>query len=731
MKHNIFFSLIIGLSAFLLFSIQPLFTKLLLPVFGGVSQVWVVSMVFYQGILLLGYTYSYLITRFLSLKSQFFVHLLCVLLSCVQLFIASDFIHFKECLGGSLYQELFTLLITTIGSSFFVLSTTAPLLQSWFSFTDHKSATNPYSLYVASNVGGLLGVLGYPIVIEPFCLLSQQSIFWERAYVAFVVAIIVLVILLFKKIPREYLLSKNKSMNIKGLNFKLVLLWLLLSFLPAALLLSFTNYLNQTLPSVPLLWVLPLSLYMLSFIWVFRKKSQLQIRTLVGGGAMIFLCYILGNLFLDLSFEIHAAFHLVIFFLMTSICLQKLYQLRPQVEKLTLFYLCVSLGGVLGAVFNGFIVATYFVVPLEYDFVFMLILLFILIDRQVQWFFPKIFNLVLFPFLLGGMLYLFYWKTTDLKLIGILVFLVMITSLSFLKYSSLIVLSGLSVVFVKNINSDILLRGRNFFGSYDVVRNNQSHFFSNGNVFHGSQICLPNYKNIPTSYYHHEGPVGDVFNFLEDTCINETHNQDIAAVGLGCGVVAAYGRDYHQMDFYEINPAVIKVAQNPKCFTYLQDTDAEIQIYQGDARKLLEFSNLEQKYDLLFADSFVSDNIPVHLISTEAVQLYLSRLKEHGILLFHISSRTLNLESMLSQMAREIGGLYVLSKVDNSEYWNADALLQKTNKQAHCLLFLKHEEQLNFFIKQGWSIVNQETYVQPWTDDYSNILKSLRCLDLL
>lgn len=745
MVRVLHFLLLLLLSAFLLFTIQPMFSRLILPVWGGTPQVWNTSMVFYQMVLFLGYLYSHLLTKYFSFTYQYMLHLLLLLL-CIITMIPVDILLSFTTAQENPIVTIFRILFTGIGGVFFLLSATAPLVQRWFSYTTYKHSDNPYFLYAASNLGSMIALLGYPILIEPYFGLKFQFAYWSYGFIVVFVLFLTVVLSLCINLRKPRVDSKDNynddnskkeeeplgtvNVDVSKVSLKVKLYWLLFSFLPSALLLAVTTYLNDTIPSGSLLWIFPLAIYIGAYIFVFRTKPILSERNTRDFLTYLLICYCVVQILVgSFSNVIAFFFHLLCLWLCVSICLIRLFDLRPHIKHITSFYLWISFGGLLGGMFNAFLVPSIFIDITEY-YLLLVVILFITFTGVKT----NLLAVNKYAILLGVIASaLFYFLLYDKAYFSdyVLYFLVgsLLFCLAYLRMVKLVFALVIGVFFYSiTLPDKILYKERNFFGSCRVVNKGSVNLLFHGSTIHGIQYRDKNsgfaidYEKLPVSYYSYLGPYADLMSYMEYNCIN---SQNIAALGLGVGVVSAYGHAYQNFDFYEINPDLIAIAKNPAYFTYLNNTEASHTIYQGDARVLLQQRDSSApSYDLLFADTFSGDNVPIHLMSKEAVLLYLDKLTKNGILSIHISSRTLDLSGVLEAIANQIPNITILRKTTVSHI--ADPIYRSMCQPSDCIVFLKNNQQVVFFKEKGWKSIPISSRVPAWTDDYSNILRSLK-----
>ena len=722
----VIFSITLFTSALLLFWIQPMFAKMILPMLGSTPAVWNTCMLFYQAALLLGYIYSHATSTFIKLRMQLLLHIGLLLLPLLVLPIKIPQ-GWEPPRSTNPAMWLLLLLSVSIGLPLFVISTTAPLMQKWFSNTNHPSAHDPYFLYVASNVGSMLGLLSYPFLLEPNLKLVEQCKLWGMGYIALIVLIFLcaLISLRSKNLATENIVSDTEN----TITLKDKLKWLILSFVPSSLLLGVTTYLTTEVPPIPLLWVIPLALYLLTFIIVFSKKPILNHELLVR-----FLPSLILPLILIIIFEVAKAmlliniYHLFIFFLITMICHGELAKNRPPVKHLTQFYLWLSLGGVLGGLFNALIAPRIFNSVIEYPLAILLGCLLcprlISVSDKSKQRKERLLD-ILYPLALWVFIILL---TYGLKVVGFKVGIVSLCIVfipaificfSFssrpIRFTLGIAAIILGSVFFKGDQGKVLYAERSFFGVHQVVVTPDKKFIQliHGSTTHGQESTSSEYKGKPLTYYYKTGPIGQIFSAYN----NENNNWKVAAIGLGAGSTAAYVKQNQEWTFYEIDPVVNKIAENPKYFSFLHNRKDNVKVLLGDGRLLIKKA-ASNKYNLIILDAFSSDSIPVHLLTKEAIELYLSKLANDGILAFHISNRFLNLRPVLANIAHSLGLVC---------YLEVDYPIKKSEKKlgkypSHWVVMAREEKDLSKLLLSNakWQGL-QSTNAHVWTDDFSNI----------
>ncbi len=667
----------IFLSAFLLFQVQPLVGKLVLPWFGGSAGVWTTCLLFFQLLLLLGYLYAHLLVHRLGHRGQLLVHGGLLLAACLLLaFLAGRDLRlpaaFHAADGGRPVLRLLGLLTVMVGLPYFLLSTTGPLVQAWVA----RQGKVPYRLFALSNLGSMLALLGYPVLVEPFLRLRHQAWAWSAGFALFAV----LLLRVARRSARPAAASvPDDPAPPPGTALKP--LWVLLAAVPSILLMAVTSHLSSNVAPIPFLWVVPLTLYLLSFILCFDSDRWYR-RGLFLPLLVPALAGLAALLHPDLRFWAVRG-QLAIFaaglFVICMVGHGELARLRPHPRFLTGFYLRISAGGALG----GLLVA------------------------------------VAAPRLFHGYLEL----PLGLALCAATVFLVLARDPGGLRpwprRASLLgfaVLTGALAAFILRVEKadteGAVARGRNFYGTLTVYDRQEGNWrtLSHGTITHGGQFTDPARANRPVTYYGPGSGVGLALRALPDG------PRRLAVVGLGAGSLAVYGRRGDRVTFYEINSLVERFARSH--FRFLQDAPAEVDVRLGDARLTLE-REAPQSYDLIAIDAFSSDAIPVHLLTREAFAVYARHLRPGGVLAVHISNRYLDLAGVARAGAEPLG--LHMRLVDNG----AD-----DENEVYESTWVLLSADAGFFHGPGFrenkDVTRLEARAVPWTDDFSNLFKILK-----
>lgn len=725
------FTATLFISATLLFVLQPLFGKTLLPFLGGAPAVWNTCLVFYQTLLFLAYLYAHCLTTRLTQQRQIYFHLLLLAISFIALPLALPE-NINPPTDGDPTLWLMGILLFAIGLPFFVVASSAPLLQKWFAETGHRTSQDPYYLYAASNAGSILALLSYPFLIEPAIGLLAQRNLWSIGYGLLCVLIVGCAIALWRSQRTNAVANADNPLDTvkvaTALSWKTKGHWLALAFVPSSLLLGLTHFISTDIASMPLLWIIPLFLYLLSFVLVFSGWAEKIHPPMIALQAFALLPFI-AFAFVDpaaLPFQFNLLLHLLVFFLTLMVCHGELAKRRPATKHLTTFYLIMSLGGMLGGLFNTLVAP--FIFDAVYEYPLMLAAALLLrpsSSQQKQW------TQLLFPALLLGLGLGLYWISGGLSQALIYAAtnaLILGAGLSYSLRSKPLALSLFTAVILlfalgmQHLMSAVLYQQRSFFGVSSVRQSvlidenkpiEKYHELFHGTTKHGAQRLAEQLQTTPLTYYSRPGPIGQLFAAFDQQNADWT----IGSVGLGTGTLACYAKPQQDWTFYEIDPLVISIANNPNYFTYLARCGQNSTTVVGDARLSLAREQ-DNTFDLLIMDAFSSDAIPLHLLTREAIALYFAKLKPEGMLALHISNRHLALKKVLSSHA---------------SYFKAAALLQEFkphDKQplvtdADWVVMAKTAQPLHKLQQSGagkWQQLPLYFAAKPWTDDFTTII---------
>jgi SAM-dependent methyltransferase len=666
----ILYATAIFLGAFLLFLVQPIIAKQILPWFGGSAAVWATCMVFFQMVLLVGYAYADFTTRRLTPKRQAILHVTLLVLSLLVLPITPD-VAWKPQGEENPSWRILGLLTLTIGLPYFILSTTSPLLQAWFARRFHIV---PYRLFALSNLASLLALLAYPVAVEPWVTTYVQSIAWSVCYALFVALCAYAAISsaraesLAAVAPVAETVAEPPPRPLRQLT------WLMLAAMASFLLLAFTNHICQNVASLPFLWILPLSLYLATFILCFDHPRWYR------RNVFLLLAAVLLPLMAwysdSLNLKVVVPMYLAGLFVCCMFCHGELTLLKPAPRYLTRYYLMISLGGAIGGLLVGLVA----------------------------------------PYVLTG-----YFELA----IGLIACALLLLYRTFrMAWWAMLVSAGVvgataygagKAVDYQIANSRIMMR--NF---YSVLKTRETEeptpFRSlvHGGIMHGGQLMSPQYRLRPSSYFGTSSGYGRMFASLPDT------PRRVGVIGLGAGSIIAYARKGDTFRFYEINPQVVDVANRE--FTFMQDTPAKIEVVLGDGRLSLE-REPGQQFDVLAMDAFSGDSIPMHLLTRQAMEIYLRHLKPGGVLAFQATNRFINIAPIVASLAAEFGlaAVLVTDFPENEEgpnYWTAstDQVLVTTNRK-----LLEADP-----IRSVATEIPVPPGFRVWTDDFNNLLRVLK-----
>ena len=678
------------LGAALLFQMEPLFGKLLLPWYGGAPAVWNSCVFFFQLLLLAGYLYAHILHRYFSIRWQLAMHSVVTIATLWTLPIRFEIAGLSGPAAHPIISVL-TDLTLTVGLVFFVVSTTAPLLQAWYAAA--RPNESPYLLYVASNAGSLIGLLAYPTVIEFWLPLSTQLKVIGYSFYALAILFAACGLLAIRGPSVAAVSAGPEAINDPIVTGMTRWHWFLLAMCPSSLMLGVTTYLSTSIASMPAIWILPLSLYLLSFIIAFAQPPLWVILGSVAGYVMLAimaaLCEVLQVSSANLKLLLHCGLLLCGALAMHGALSRK----RPAVKYLTEFYLWVSLGGLFGSIFNTLIAPALFNTLAEYPLAIA-------------------FGLCLLPIpVLGnrsGRTWVWGLRLTV----------------------TCAVLVGLSWnIYFSRLARSTVHRERTFFGEFHIVSSNPLpgqgvvHQLTHGDILHGMQFVSDDnqVRRPPLTYYFVSGPIGQLFAAYREAPIS----RNVAVVGEGVGSLAAYGESGDDYTFFEIDPAIDRVAQDSSFFTFVHDArqrGTSIRVVIGDARLRLRESP-DLAFGLLILDAFTSDAIPVHLLTREAVAEYFSKLQPRGVLACHISNRFVDLEPVLGNIAASLGYTAMIQRDDHIS--DEDRRIGK--QESVWLVMAATPADLRPLEKEGrWRVCRTKRELGIWTDDQSNLLSVVR-----
>jgi hypothetical protein len=718
------FAAVLFLNALLIFWVQPLFAKMVLPLLGGSPSVWTTCMLFFQAALLAGYAYGHAGIRVLGIRRHAMVHAVLVWLPLLLLPIVVN--PESAAATGQPIAWLLRTMGMTVGLPFVVLASTAPLLQRWYSSLDNRSSADPYWLYSASNIGSFAALLAFPIVFEPAIPLGRQTAIWRIAYAVVAALLTACAIGVLKRGSSPELSSAREDESAATpITAATRVRWLALSFAPSTLMLGVTTYLSTDVAPVPLLWVLPLSCYLLTFIVAFgwySERMHTNVRRLLPSVllplVLLFVSEVPAGLWVTIPM------HLLGFTVLAMLCHGELATDRPGVQHLTEFYLWLAAGGVLGGIFNTLVAPQVFTSVAEYPLAIAFASLVCVPKAQFR-------DAIAHPRTLlrpafAGVL------ATVLLVVARLGGVARFPTMAFVGAPALIFWSGakhntarfsvgivglLAALAIGNAvaptgGGRTLYAERTFFGVYRVRTEPARNFVKllHGTTIHGRQV-LGDTNPEPQTYFHRQSPIGQVFTQLGGDA------RSVGVIGLGTGTLAAYAKPGSQWTFYEIDAAVERIARDARYFHYLEHCGEQCSVVLGDARLTLAASRAA--HDILVLDAFSSDAIPIHLLTTEALHTYETRLSADGVLAFHISNRHIKLAPVIARLARE-RGLTALTRLDKA----VDA--KNGFEASEWVVMARRPERLQRLAADTrWASLRADGR-PAWSDDFSNIWSELR-----
>jgi precorrin-6B methylase 2 len=713
-------------SAFLLFALQPMFTKMVLPILGGAPAVWSVAMVFFQAALLAGYAYAHLLARTLPPPRAALVHLAFLGVAALTLPIGvSTGFGAPPTRGIELWLVL--LFAASIGLPFVALSASAPLMQAWFSVSGHPRAKNPYVLYAASNLGSFAALLLYPFLIEPTITLRGQSHLWSLGFALLVLAIATAGLFVSRviQVPEAAPAAAARP----AVRERLV--WAALAAIPSGLVIAVTAHITTDVAAAPFFWVVPLAFYLLTFVAVFRERPWVQHATVVKAVPFVVAVLSVSVMGGERSYWLATIMlNLLGFLTLTMLCHGELYQRRPAPVRLTEFYLWVSIGGVLGGIFAGLLAPNIFSSTYEYP---------ILIAGA----------LLALPGALDGGLRRFAYESGPPLTIALLAVVMRVSSglslpeaLQPVLQGTLIVLVALMLLYRARparlfglVILALALSGfwqtgqsrvesmRSFFGVHKVVdtADGKHRLLFHGTTLHGAERLVDEAgaplsgRPEPLTYFYFGGPISEA---IVAARAAQGRLGRVAVVGLGTGSLACHMRAGERWTFFEIDGEVLRIARDSRRFRFLSECAPDLSVVLGDAR--LTLAAAKDRFDLIVLDAFSSDAIPVHLLTREALQGYLSRLNPRGMIVMHISNRHMELANVVAALAKA-EGMAALVKLDDQ------ANQTRIDYRANAMVAVLARDPRDFnglSARSGWWQVDPGT-IRPWTDDYSDVLGAI------
>jgi SAM-dependent methyltransferase len=720
---RVVFSLATFFGSTLLFLIQPMAAKMILPIFGGSPAVWTASMLFFQVALLGGYWYAHFSNSKWGPNRQKVFHVAFLVLTAIALPQLTK-TSFVISLAGGLVNHpipavaVFLILGGTIGLGYLTVSSGSPVLQRWFATTSDPSAKDPYFLYAISNVGSMLGLFLYPFVIEPRIGLNQQISLWQTGFQIMVG--LYLLSAFFVKKPAQNLESEQVQPDSTqtSISWDQRRRWMLWAAVPTSMLLGATSYISSNVAPIPLIWVVPLATYLLTFILAFSGKPLFK-STELGRMLPILVIPLAFTMCIEATepLTMIAGFHLLVLLVAAYMCHAKLAEDRPSANHLTEFYLWISVGGALGGLFNSILAPmlfpTYFEYPLAIGLACLLRPQPKPLAKTKEWLAGVILlvAIVMLAFKFSG---LPIGQLRNGLAIGIPLAIVFVGIDRTLVFGMGLIATFLfSNIFQIASPGKVLLTKRSFFGVHRVLDNKNFRGLVHGNTTHGRQSLIPSKVDTPLTYYYPTGPIGQIFTkakFMPGV-------KRVGLVGLGVGSLAAYGRPGQDFTFFEIDPIVISVARDSGLYSFLSRSKANVNYVLGDARITLG-RQPNASFDFLVLDAFSSDAIPTHLLTKEALQLYKSKLKPGGFIAFHISNRYLELAPELALTASEVG----MTGFEQTDAPVNEEEAEGKTQSKWMILLTDPGLREAFWKPMYWNSVDIPSDLKPWTDDFVNIL---------
>ncbi len=728
------FVLTIFIGAALLFLVQPMAARGILPVLGGGPAVWTTCMLFFQGALLLGYVYAHLLGGLKRPWAQLAIHAAVLMGAVAGAALVEPARAAPAPQAWPVPWVLATLAITA-GPGFFALASAGPLLQRWFAGVGHARSERPYFLYAASNAGSFIGLLAYPFVLERVLSLGEQRRAWVAGLGCFAV------LMLGCGLARARSRAPDAAAPTPGgppMTWRQRGTWAFLAFIPSSLMIGVTSYLSSDIAAFPLLWVIPLAIYLLSFTMAFGRSGPVLLRVLDRIGPFVLIVTALAFVGGRIGFELPPmgmiAFHLAGFALIATWVHARLAASAPAATNLTEFYLVISIGGVAGGVFNAIVAPAIFVLPVEYPLVLALVGLVLPWRSASLW--PgrsgRLALLVLPAVLLIAQVWLIRWLEQadawpDAARSALLLVVPVTLALAAKRHGLAFAVTLAAGVLAGTVNTltspKLIAIDRSFFGVMRVEATPEGehamHEFLHGTTIHGKQVVSPEIelRRMPLAYYYPSGPFGDAMRAAADRAGDGAIRTGV--IGLGTGGVATYTRPGDTMTFYEIDPAVERIARNTALFTYLHDAPGEIEVLIGDGRRLLAEAGPEVEYDVFFLDAFSSDSIPVHLLTREAFELYFARLADDGLIVAHVSNRYMDLVPVVADIAASLDAPALIRDYMPSE---EDAELSAVSTT---MVVIGRPGAARPEMPDTWIDLRGDPSGAVWTDDHADVVSAI------
>jgi hypothetical protein len=762
--RSILFSLTLLLSSFLLFLVQPMIGRMLLPSLGGTPAVWNGCVLFFQAVLLAGYAWAHYGPPKLGMRNHLIAHLTLLAIVCFLLpmrlvenwAVPTD----SNPIGWLIGQ-----LVVCVGLPFFVISSSAPLLQRWFGKSSKEGESEPWFLYAISNVGSLAALLSYPFLVERYLGLTDQGWFWTGGFMLLALMFIICGWVTIKNTPDVELGKAATRTRAVPLPWKQRLHFIVLAAIPSSLMLGVTTIVSTEVGSFPLMWSIPLALYLLTFVFVFAQRQLISHRLMIFLlPGMLLLMPLISLIDPGENPRLMIGIHFSIFFAVAMVCHGELSRLKPSVEQLTEFFLMMSIGGVIGGAINSLVAPNVFSSILEYPLMLIAACLVLparkMLSEEIanspsspaarDWFRKH----VGFAPLLVGVSLAFSWGLFEYVKVpsmvrtivgfGIPAVICMTLVESPKKFAIGYAILALCCPSIMNVR-DVVTRERGFFGVNEIALDDKGEniMLVNGRTLHGMQRLNQGDNPEPMTYFHKDGPMGDVFRLYGDGCSR------VAVVGLGVGSLAAYATGNQDFDFFEIDPVVGRIASDERYFSFLssaKNCGANVNIVLGDARIQLGLlrkriagekppvvgsvfqaasypRTKSKKYDLIVMDAFGSDAVPLHLLTEEAIQLYLDLLADDGVIVFHVSSKFID----FSPIGAGIAERFELAALARKDKPDQETIAKTGRMPSHYMVMSRHAEVIRTFEESGtqWLPIVSDRKLH-WTDEHTNVLDVIR-----
>jgi len=732
------------LSSLLLFGVQPMFTRMVLPRLGGSPSVWSVAMVFFQSMLLAGYAYAHILMTARNRYVPVAVHLALLIAAALTLPLSiGDFLGSPPT-GAAAPFWLLGLFTVSIGLPFFALAANNPLTQAWFARTRHRDAQDPYFLYAASNVGSFLALISYAVLFEPVFTLRAQSRLWTLGFILLIALIAGCGALMLRNQRRT--VAGAKTVAGDKPSWPVIGRWVFISAVPSGLLVAVTAYISTDIAAAPLLWVIPLSLYLLTWTLVFQRhaliphSTTLFLQPFAIAGIVVLLYYAGWIPLLD-----SLSGHLVSFFIIAMACHGELARTRPAPQYLTTFYVSLSFGGMIGGLFSGLVAPYAFSWVAEYPTLAVLAVLCRPFGQET-W---RPFERLLWPLdpTYWPQLSARFWPVAvviglgllfsrsigfdfggDPELLKVVILALVAISLVLLRdppKSAFAVAMALAMIWLYPASETRPETLRSFFGVHKIYESDDGRFriLKHGSTIHGAQQIEDdegqpmNGRPKPITYYHDKSAMSRVIEAVRARKGGPLH---VAVIGLGTGTLACLSTPDETWRFYEIDPTIVEIARDPNRFTFLSSCSPQVGIVIGDARLTLA-REPDRQFDLIIVDAYSSDAIPVHLATAEAMALYKSKLAPQGVVVMHISNRHLELHSVVEGIAGANGLKTWVWRRDQDDsddinyVFSSDVVISAQN--AEDIGALAHDS--------SWVLNTPNPTIRTWTDDYSNVAGAL------